>query len=458
MGVRALAALISLAILAGTGWAWRSYHTALTDVIVSQALQDAPRSPGADRNILVMGLDSRLDEHGKPLPQDMYDALHAGDDSVGGHNANVLILLHIPGDGSRATAISIPRDDYVALDAAACSAITCRGKIKQAYGFAYARAKSALSATVTDQADLEQRSRDAGRKAQIATVRAFLGGVPIDHFVEVTLVAFFQIADAVQPITVCLNENTTDPYYSGADFRRGVQQIDAAQAMAFVRQRRDPHPSLDFTDLDRTRRQQAFIVSVARKLQDAGTLTDLGTVSGLLTIAQRNLAVDAGLDLPQFASQASDLMAGGLSLYTLPIQGFGTTAAGEDVNLVDPAGIRGIVHNLIDPTGPDGSPLSSLAGGAPGGAVPGTTAPTSSGASTAPGGTTASGTAASGGTTTVPGETTTPDGATAPGGSTAPGGTTAPAPPLVSATAPGAAAPAVTDLSSMDANGIPCVK
>ena len=81
-------------------------------------------------------------------------------------------------------------------------------------------------------------------------------GIPIDHFVEVTLAAFFQIAEVVQPLTVCLNDDTSDPY-SGADFERGVQEIDAAQAMAFVRQRRDVNDET-FTDLDRTRRQQAF--------------------------------------------------------------------------------------------------------------------------------------------------------------------------------------------------------
>ena len=47
--------------------------------------------------ILIMGLDSRLDQHGQPLPQDIYDALHAGDETVGGYNDNVLILLHLPG-------------------------------------------------------------------------------------------------------------------------------------------------------------------------------------------------------------------------------------------------------------------------------------------------------------------------------------------------------------------------
>ena len=53
----------------------------------------------------------------------------------------------------------------------------------------------------------EQTAREAGRRAEIDTVRRLLG-VPIDHFIEVTLVAFFQIAQVVQPITVCLNEDT----------------------------------------------------------------------------------------------------------------------------------------------------------------------------------------------------------------------------------------------------------
>jgi len=106
---------------------------------------------------------------------------------------------------------------------------------------------------ITDKTSLEQRSRDAGRQAEIAAVAQFLG-VPVDHFVEVTLVAFYQIAQVVAPITVCLNEDTQDSY-SGANFHRGYQQIDAAQAVAFVRQRRDYlHPQLNFTDLDRERR------------------------------------------------------------------------------------------------------------------------------------------------------------------------------------------------------------
>ncbi|MBF6331660.1 LCP family protein [Nocardia transvalensis] len=509
---RAVMAVLAIFVVVVTGAAWRTYNAALGGVTTSDALPDGPRSLGDDQNILIMGLDSRLDQHGKPLPQDMYDALHAGDESVGGYNANVLILVHIPGDGSRATAISIPRDDYVTLDAASCESAPCKGKIKQAYGFAYQRAKDRLSATVTDPLELERQSREAGRKAEMATVQRFLGNVPIDHFVEVTLVAFFQIAQVVQPITVCLNEDTSDSF-SGANFRKGVQQIDAAQAMAFVRQRRDPNPDLNFTDLDRTRRQQAFIVSLARKLQETGVLTSPGNLRGLLDVAKQNIAIDSKLDPMQFAQQASVLVNGGLSLYTLPVEEFGTDSIGEDINIVDVNKIRTIVRELLSPPGsrptttttpaPTTVPGSSgvvlnvvnssgrqglaaqvaqalTARGFTAGYLGTGAVDTDSTIAYGPGAETAAlALAEQFGLTATPStgldeqtieltigtaaadsgpiaQLSTPDPTPTATTTTPPTATTPPTP--VPATAPGAKAPAPTDLSSMDANGIPCVK
>jgi LCP family protein required for cell wall assembly len=248
-------------------------------------------STNGDTNILIMGLDSRLDENGNPLPKQIYNALHAGDQSNGGLNANVLMLLHVPGDGGKATEISIPRDDYVHL--AGCPDRQCVGKIKQAYGLAFDQESRRLAIqpglTGTQR---QQKERDAGRKAEISTVKQFLGGVPIDHFVEVTLVAFYQIAQVVQPITVCVNENTQDSY-SGANLHRGRQQISASQALAFVRQRRDDtHPALNFTDLDRERRQQAFIASLAYQLKQADTFTDPLKLGKIFDVAKQNTAID----------------------------------------------------------------------------------------------------------------------------------------------------------------------
>jgi LCP family protein required for cell wall assembly len=373
IGGRTLVALAAALTLATTGIGWASYRNVTGGITTSQALAGGPASPGHNQNILIMGLDSRLDQHGRPLPQDIYDALHAGDDSVGGYNANVLIVAHIPGDGGPITAISIPRDDYVEL--AGCPTADCKGKIKQAYGLAYQNALDTAAddgsekpSTTTSSDPLmqerhEQLGREAGRKAEIETVRRLLG-IPIDHFLEVTLMAFFQLAQVVQPITVCLNADTADPF-SGANFRHGIQQIDAAQAMAFVRQRRDVNDEL-FTDLDRTRRQQAFIASLMSALRHEGALSSPTVLRRLLEVARQNVAWDAGFDPATFVQHASGFTGRQLSLYTLPITEFGQNANGEDVNLIDVPTIRTIARNLT--TG--GTPTPSATTSAPRGAAP----------------------------------------------------------------------------------------
>ncbi len=341
---RLIASLASAFVMAITGLGWTAYHTALGKVIISHALPNAPTPPGADQNILLMGLDSRLDQNGRPLPQEMYEALHAGDETSGGYNANVLIIVHISGGDGPVTAVSIPRDDYVGLPG--CPGSVCTGKVKQAYGLAYqqslnSQAANSNGAGANDLAAREQTAREAGRKAEIDTVTD-LSGITVDHFVEVTLGAFFQIAKVVEPITVCLNADTRDGY-SGADFHQGVQRIDAAQAMAFVRQRRDENDGY-FTDFDRTRRQQAFLVSLVTAARRGGALSSLSGLRKLLQVARDNVAVDAGLDFGDLMARASQLMDKPMSLYTLPISGFSKDLNGSDVNVVDVPTIRRIVN------------------------------------------------------------------------------------------------------------------
>jgi len=339
-GLKTAAAVLALLIVVITGTGWLLSNSVLRSGILGGS------SSGTSGNFLIMGLDSRLDENGDPLPADIYDALHAGDAADGGQNANVLMLIHVPGDGSRATSVSIPRDDYV--DLPGCPDNTCKGKIKQAYGLAFADAQQKLATTSgLSQQQKMQQARDAGRKEEIDTVRQFLGCVEVDHFIEVTLVAFFEMAKVVAPITVCLNEDTHDSY-SGADFHQGRQQIDGAQAVAFVRQRRDDTDAdLNFSDLDRERRQQGFMVSLAHQLQQAGTLDNPAKLVGIFNVAKKNVVIDSGLDLLGFARQASNL-AGDMTFVTLPVDHFGRTDAGADVNFVDVSAVQGMVHKLFD--------------------------------------------------------------------------------------------------------------
>jgi len=350
---RSVVGVALLLVISLVGYAVFLYFSLSMGIKRSDALgglkkSNAPAGKGttADTNILIMGLDSRLDENGNPLPKQIYEALHAGDQSNGGLNANVLMLLHVPGDGSKATEISIPRDDYVHL--AGCPDGECNGKIKQAYGLAFDQESRSLAGqSGLDRTQRQQKERDAGRKAEISTVKQFLGGVPVDHFVEVTLVSFYEIAQVVQPITVCVNANTQDRY-SGANFHQGSQQIDASQALSFVRQRRDDtHPALNFTDLDRERRQQAFIASLAYQLKQADVFSDPIKLTQILDVAKQNTAIDSGMDVLSFARQASNLTGGNVTYYTLPVDHFGKDPRGEDVNFVNLALIQATVSRLM---------------------------------------------------------------------------------------------------------------
>ncbi|MEO7126512.1 MAG: LCP family protein [Nakamurella sp.] len=333
---------------------------------VTPTAAGVPQNDGST-NTLIMGLDSRLDENGNPLPAATYNALHAGNQDGGGYNSNVLMLIHIPAGGRHAVGISIPRDDWAPLVGAPDG--QSMGKIKQAYGFELAQDLRQLHATEPNltAAQAYQQARDAGRKEEVDTVSQFLGGVPINHFIEVTMAAFYELAVAVQPITVCLNEATSD-HYSGADFKAGYQQLSAAQAVAFVRQRRDTSNSkVQLTDLDRERRQQAFITSLAFQLRHASVFTNFGLLRTLIDTAKQNIAIDSGLDLLSFASDADRFAGGGITFHTLPITAFGTKD-GQDVNLVDPARIQALTAQLIAAS--NASPTAAAAAAAAAKAAP----------------------------------------------------------------------------------------
>src|SRR5882757_512488 len=339
---RVVLALASALVLFVTGYGWHAYQNLSNGLTKSDALAGtATGSANGDTNILVMGLDSRLDQNGNPLPR----------------------------DGSRAQAISIPRDDYVKLPGSPDG--VSKQKIKQGYGLAKdAKERALRAAGVTDQSTLEQQGREAGRKEAVEAVQNFLGGVSIDHFVEVTLVGFYDLARALGSITVCLAGPTQDSY-SGAKFVKGHQQLDAAQALAFVRQRRDyVHPDLNFTDLDRERRQQAFLSSAAYQLRSAGTFADPGRLDALIDVAKRDVVIDSEFDLLNFLQRSQTLLDGNITFTTLPVKEFGQVD-GQDVNMVDLEQVRATVRGLIDPD--DASAPADSSGNTGGGQLPAAT-------------------------------------------------------------------------------------
>ncbi|MGU3432384.1 LCP family protein [Actinomycetes bacterium M1A6_2h] len=345
---RTVTSVLAVSALVVTGIGWWGIGNASSSITTSDALpSDAPTtdSTGA-MNILLMGLDTRKDQDGNDLPPAILDQLHAGDGEEGGYNTNTLILLHVPAGGGNVTAFSIPRDDYVAVSGIPGNDHV---KIKEAYGLKMAATQQQLvDDGVTDPHVLETEGREAGRKETLQTVSDFTG-VPIDHFAEVTLAGFYDLATALGGVQVCLNQPVDDSAYSGAVFPAGVQTLNGSQALAFVRQRH----GLANGDLDRTHRQQAFLVSVMHSLESAGTFTDVSKLSALLDVIRKDVVVSSGWDLESIASQANSLGGATVGFSTLPIVRY-DTVDGQDVNIVDRSVVR---HTVLTAFGlPDTAP------------------------------------------------------------------------------------------------------
>jgi LCP family protein required for cell wall assembly len=334
---RKIAVALSIAIvLTSTGFHFFS-KAASSAIPRSKALQGAPQSKNGDTNILLIGLDSRRDNEGNPIPREIAKLLRTGPATIGGYNTNTLILIHVPADGKKAVAVSIPRDNYVNVPGYGMK------KIKEAYSYAKYAEDSKLYKEGVQQPTRERLSRDAGRVATIATVSQFLD-VPIDHFAEVNMIGFYDLANALGGIQVCLNKAVSDTKYSGAVFPAGLQTISGADALRFVRQRH----GLPNGDLDRTHRQQAFIAGVITKFRTQGVFGDIGKISALLDVAKKDVVIDSGFDVIGFLPQAKALTSGNIKFHTLPIEGY-VMRNSQSVNLVDEVKIRKLVQELFNP-------------------------------------------------------------------------------------------------------------
>jgi len=316
----------------------------------SHAIASGP-SLGA-QNILLMGLESRTDWNGNILPNRILNKLHAGSrqailNGTGGNDTNTLILIHIFAGGKRAVGFSIPRDDWVNF--ADTVGPQQQGKVDQAYGLSLFYKESQLRQQQPNlsQDQLAFLGNEAGRKAAVATVEQ-LTGVHIDHFAEVNLGGFYELAKVFGGVQVCLRHKVYD-HYSGAHFHRGFQHLDPAQSLAFVRQRH----GLPNGDLDRTHRQQAFIDSVLYQLRTEGVLSDLTKIEALINVGKQYVITDSGWNLLDFAQEAQSLTGAHLVFHTLPILGY-ETIGGQDANKVDPASIKAYVHGAFYPSADTG--------------------------------------------------------------------------------------------------------
>lgn len=327
--LRTATVVMSVLVLALTGTAWGLYRGVTSGITTTDVITGGS-SDGA-QNILLVGVDSRTDAQGNPLPKEITDALNTGPDT-GVLNSDTIIVLHVPAGGGSAVAFSIPRDSYVDIPGYRTD------KINAAYPATKALAQQRMVADgVTDRARIEAESAQLGRQALIGAVEG-LTGLTINHYAEINLLGFYNLTKAIGGVDVCLKAAVNEPL-SGANLPAGPQTISGADALAFVRQRH----GLPQGDLSRVRRQQVFLAAVSRKILSGGP----GAVPALVEVAKQSLVIDSGWNLLAFAQQATGVAAGNLEFLTIPTKGAQTNSRG-DVVLVDRLAVRDFVQRRID--------------------------------------------------------------------------------------------------------------
>ncbi|MEO3869675.1 LCP family protein [Nonomuraea sp. B12E4] len=177
------------------------------------------------RNVLVIGSDTR----------DGPGNAKYGPNSVGfGKRSDTIIIVHVPADRGRATAVSVPRDSMVEMPRCGSSP-AAKGMINSAYNTGGA---SCLRAT------LER-----------------LTGLTIQHTVEVDFAGFKGMVDALGGVEVTLPKPVDDPK-AKLKLPAGRSVVNGEQALGYVRTR---YFLGDGADVARIKRQQQFMLAMLNK-------------------------------------------------------------------------------------------------------------------------------------------------------------------------------------------------
>ncbi len=290
MVLPAVAGVLAMGLVLTGGYAafaFTSLNSGVTKIdAISPRSDDDDDVDGQAQNILLVGDDHRPDN---ATPEQMAEL--STEDDGGATNTDTMIVLHINADGSQATMISFPRDSYVPIPGVG------KGKLNSAFYYG----------------TLNGGGDTGGAKLLIQTIQD-LSGLTIDHYVRVSLLGFYQVVKELGPVEVCLNNAVNDPY-SGVDLPAGTSELDAKQALSFVRQRH----GLPNGDLDRNVRQQYFLSQEARKVLSAGTLLNPIKMNNILSAVGSSIQTDT--DLVSLASQMRNLRPGNIQSATIPTLG-----------------------------------------------------------------------------------------------------------------------------------------
>ncbi len=299
-----LLAIVALVIAGGVAFGG-AYTAGVTANILAKVASNTVDITGPDGKPVTVG----------PITGPV-NILLVGDDSGDGNAAygprgeslnDVSILIHLSPVSQSATAVSIPRDLYVAQPACGSNPAV-----------AQARFNTALSR--------------GGLDCVVASASA-LTGLPIQYAAEIEFDGVVAMSDAVGGVPVCLATAIDDPY-TGLVLSAGEHTLQGAQALAFLRTR---HGLPTKSDLQRISNQQVFLSSLMRTIKSSQTLDNPIKLIALAQAAATNMKLSTAL------AQTSTMVSMALALRGIPLDRIAfvqypshpTTVGGQSVTLPD---------------------------------------------------------------------------------------------------------------------------
>ncbi|OLT24021.1 hypothetical protein BJF79_45735 [Actinomadura sp. CNU-125] len=247
--------------------------------------ENRPEKLNDATNILLLGSDSREGENSRYGTEI-------------GRRSDTAILLHISPGGKGAIGLSFPRDSMVQIPECKTDTRTVPAR--------FGMINSAFA--------------EGGPACTWQTIEA-LTKIHIDHYVEVDFAGFTRVVDALGGVEICVPRAVNDPR-AELNLKAGRQTVKGEQALGYVRTR---HGLGDGSDLERIKRQQAFMASIVKKATDGSMLTDPARVYAFLEAIADSIRTDEDMTLSVMQDLATGLRgisAGNVRFVTVPVQAY----------------------------------------------------------------------------------------------------------------------------------------
>ena len=261
--------------VAGTAWGFTSY---INDTIGRVNAGTAGTPASGPLNVLLAGVDQR-----SGLTRHQQLALHVG--RTVSSNSDTMMLIHVSGDRSRVTVISLPRDSWVNIPGHGFN------KINAAYGL-------------------------GGPQLVVKTVELNTG-LTINDFIQVNFLGFVKVIDALGGVNICL-PFAVDDSYSGLHLSQGVHHVNGITALEYARDRH----SFATSDLARIQDQQRLLSSMLTEAISSGTLANPVKLDHFLRAALSAIKVDQGLNVAALADQMRGISASNVRFMTVPLSNY----------------------------------------------------------------------------------------------------------------------------------------